>query len=86
MSDRYWRKKAVAAWVEENGEICPGWGRVPHPSGDLTADHIVPRSQGGEGGAVQVLCRSCNSRRGTRKHANPVAPLAKGPEFPNVLS
>ena len=32
---------------------------------DLTADHIVPLSQGGDPhGALVVRCRSCNSRRG----------------------
>ena len=32
---------------------------------DLTADHVVPLSQGGDPhGALVVRCRSCNSRRG----------------------
>jgi 5-methylcytosine-specific restriction endonuclease McrA len=35
---------------------------------DLTVDHIIPRARGGtnEFGNLQTLCRSCNSRKGTR--------------------
>jgi 5-methylcytosine-specific restriction endonuclease McrA len=31
---------------------------------DLTADHIIPISEGGAGGPRRVLCRTCNSSRG----------------------
>jgi hypothetical protein len=31
---------------------------------DLTADHVVPVIDGGAGGPLRTLCRSCNSRRG----------------------
>lgn len=35
---------------------------------DLTADHIIPEAQGGPTTLdnLQCLCRSCNSRKGTR--------------------
>lgn len=33
---------------------------------DLTADHVIPVSQGGTNGPLRVLCRTCNSRRGDR--------------------
>jgi 5-methylcytosine-specific restriction protein A len=59
------RAEVVAAWREEHGDWCPGWGsQGPHPSRDLTADHVIPRSQGGEDGPLAVLCRRCNASRG----------------------
>jgi 5-methylcytosine-specific restriction endonuclease McrA len=70
--DRSWRerqrrKRVVAAWVREHGYVCPGYGRPAHPASDLTADHITPRSGGGEHGPLRVLCRRCNSARGARR-------------------
>ena len=52
------------AWVARHGWICPGWKRAPHPSRDLTLDHVIPVVEGGQfSGPVRVLCRSCNSAR-----------------------
>jgi 5-methylcytosine-specific restriction protein A len=48
------------------GDWCPGYGIPAHPSFDLTADHVIARAHGGTGGPLAVLCRQCNSRRGTR--------------------
>ncbi|MDH3471437.1 MAG: HNH endonuclease [Acidimicrobiia bacterium] len=39
------------------------------PPNVLTADHIIPRSKGGEDGPLQVLCRRCNARRSDRPGA-----------------
>ena len=58
------RRQAVAGHVNSRGWNCPGWNTAPHASRDLTADHVQPRSLGGEHGPLRVLCRSCNSRRG----------------------
>lgn len=64
-AERARRADAVAAWRTRHGDLCPGWQRPPHPAADLTADHIDPVGAGGpEHGALTVLCRSCNSRRG----------------------
>jgi 5-methylcytosine-specific restriction enzyme A len=58
------RKAVVAAHVAKYGWVCPGYGRMLHPSRDLCADHLIPRVGGGEYGPLGVLCRSCNARRG----------------------
>jgi hypothetical protein len=61
------RAAAVTAWRTQHGNLCPGWQRPAHHATDLTADHIDPVGAGGsEDGALTVLCRSCNSRRGAR--------------------
>jgi 5-methylcytosine-specific restriction protein A len=59
------RRAAVKAWRDKHGDWCPGHGRPGHASSDLTADHVTPIARGGDPrGPLQVLCRSCNSRRG----------------------
>jgi hypothetical protein len=57
----------VAAWIEQYGLVCPGWGRDPHPAAKLTADHDWPVGAGGpEDGPLGVLCASCNSAKKDR--------------------
>jgi hypothetical protein len=62
------RRAAVASHVERYGWLCPGHGgHPPHPSADLTADHIWQVADGGpEDGPLRVLCRPANSARGAR--------------------
>ena len=48
------------------GNVCPGWGRPPHRSDDLTASHRGSVADGAQGVFDGVLCRSCNSTRGRR--------------------
>jgi 5-methylcytosine-specific restriction endonuclease McrA len=63
------RAQAVKAWRDQHGDICPGWQRQSHHSTDLTADHPTPVSEGGDEDApLAILCRQCNSRKGT--HTN----------------
>jgi 5-methylcytosine-specific restriction endonuclease McrA len=64
--ERTRRSDVVRAWVAQNGLTCPGYERPPHPADDLTADHVVPEAVGGApDGPLRVLCRSCNSARGS---------------------
>jgi len=65
-TERQRRKATVNAWVRQHGWVCPGWERDPHPSRDLTAAHATAVAEGGGKGPLTVLCRSCNSRQGTR--------------------
>jgi 5-methylcytosine-specific restriction endonuclease McrA len=67
-------RAAINKWVRDNGYVCPGWARPPHdadPANPLTADHVVPNSAGGSADdGIRVLCRECNSRRGTMRRRN----------------
>ncbi len=66
-----WRRlrgRLLAAHVGRHGWQCPGLDgeHPPHPSTDLTIDHVVPLRDGGELLDVEnlrVLCRSANSAR-----------------------
>ena len=65
-----WRKlsqEVIAAWTREHGWLCPGWHRAPHPSRDLTTDHVVGLAAGGaafDRRNLAVLCRGCNTAKG----------------------
>lgn len=53
-------------------ELCVWFGGVCLSCGEakaLTADHVVPLSQGGDNGIrnIQPLCRGCNSKKGTQQ-------------------
>jgi hypothetical protein len=64
-AERQRRAQAVRAHVARFGWWCQGYGLPPHPSVDLTADHRLPVSLGGSpDGELDVLCRSCNTRKG----------------------
>lgn len=69
------RRQVVAEHVAAYGWLCPGAPDLrhdPHPSRDLTADHIGPVAQGGtEDGPLRVLCRSKNSERGATARRTP---------------
>jgi 5-methylcytosine-specific restriction endonuclease McrA len=68
--ERRRRQALISTHVARYGWTCPGYGCPAHPSRDLTADHVLPVAAGGsEEGAISVLCRSCNGRRGARGEA-----------------
>lgn len=63
--ERQRRAAAVKAHRATYGDWCPGWRRAPHPSADLTADHVQAIGAGGDpNGPLIVCCRSCNGRKG----------------------
>jgi 5-methylcytosine-specific restriction enzyme A len=68
------RRQAVEAYVTTHGWTCSGspWCGPPHPSHDLTADHItdIPTAiangqtyEQAEAGPLRILCRTANSAR-----------------------
>ena len=64
-------KRMIARHVGEQGWQCPGDGpeHLPHPTHDLTLDHVIPVIEGGpsfDPGNTRVLCRSRNSELGAR--------------------
>lgn len=58
------RKWAGPLVIKRDGAICKKCGSTD----DLTIDHIVPVSRGGTNdmGNLQVLCRSCNSKKSSK--------------------
>ena len=56
--------KRIRAWMLANATGCATCGATT----DLTVDHIFPLSRGGTNDPLnlQVLCRSCNSRKNNR--------------------
>lgn len=64
-AERERRRATVQAHIETHGMWCPGYHVPAHASLDLCADHVVGVGVGGDpSGALGVLCRSCNSRKG----------------------
>lgn len=59
-------RAVMDAHLRHNGNVCPDCGARTQ---DLTVDHIRPIARGGshELTNLRVLCRSCNSRKGSRQ-------------------
>jgi 5-methylcytosine-specific restriction endonuclease McrA len=64
---------------------CQYCGRVFAPQ-DLTLDHIIPRSRGGDSAWDNLVtcCRSCNNRKGDRSPEDSGMRLIKRPQAYNL--
>jgi len=62
------RKEAIDAHIARYGQVCPGYGVLPHTAtrAELSVDHIIPLADGGRNDAsnFQVICITCNKRKG----------------------
>jgi 5-methylcytosine-specific restriction endonuclease McrA len=58
------------------------------PKGQLTIDHVMPRSRGGETrwGNVATACGPCNRRKGDRTPEEARMPLRREPRRPRYLA
>lgn len=74
-ADERARRHILQQWRVVHGNICPGtaWCATPgepHPTKDLTVDHIIPQSAGGTlDQGWEIMCRSANSRKHTQQPA-----------------
>lgn len=68
---------------ERDGHICQYCGKR---GGDLTIDHIIPRSRGGKHTWENVVtaCRSCNHRKGGRSAQEAHMQLLSEPHEPSA--
>lgn len=64
-------RAAVARHRSTFGDWCPGWNRPGHRSDDLTAEHPDGLAAGAQN--LEVLCRSCNARKGRPDGSTPQA-------------
>ncbi len=57
--------------IKQKGRVCAECGRRIRKDGDITVDHIKPRSKypdlSLEIENLRVLCRPCNSKKGSRE-------------------
>jgi 5-methylcytosine-specific restriction endonuclease McrA len=60
-------EKVEALWASLDFRGCAGCKCELHP-GNWTVDHIIPIARGGSNDLrnLQLMCRSCNSSKGTR--------------------
>jgi 5-methylcytosine-specific restriction endonuclease McrA len=66
-----------------DGRICAKCGT---DEGEMHIDHIIPRKVGGDHSMdnLQVLCKSCNLRKGAKSDAVFLARAATPPVFPDL--
>lgn len=75
------RKKQDPGYLQATTCQCPGTPRCRLHNGPCgepftaanpkTADHVLPRSQGGADGPILAVCRRCNSSAGGRLASRP---------------
>jgi len=77
------RKEAIDAHLARFGAVCPGYGVLPHTAtkAELTVDHVIPVADGGpsELWNFQVLCGTCNRRKGRATDVAVDRPVSSGP-------
>lgn len=61
---------------------------IQPPSKELTVDHVIPRSQGGEmtWDNVVIACKPCNNKKGNRTPAEANMQLLSQPRRPKYLA
>lgn len=63
------RSRFLTQWRREHGDLCPGAPELahsPHPSNDLTVDHVDGDAWNDDPANWRVLCRQANSSKGRR--------------------
>ncbi len=70
--------------LRRDGYTCQYCGRKGN---DMTVDHVIPRSQGGEDSWENLVCActSCNSKKGERTPSQAGMPLLRKPKRPNHI-
>jgi len=70
---------------KRDGYVCAACGT---DEGELHIDHIIPRVKGGDHSLdnLQVLCKQCNLRKGTRLDAFFPSVVSTPPDFMQRLS
>jgi hypothetical protein len=76
---------SLPALIDRDGDVCVWCGRRPWP-GDLTTEHLLPRSRSGRGlpENLAVACRGCNRRRRSRPVAAFVRSEVEAGRYPRV--
>lgn len=77
-------KPSRQALFRRDRQVCQYCGRK---GGDLTVDHVMPRSRGGEDSWENLVaaCLRCNNRKGDRTPEEARMPLLKAPRAPRSI-
>jgi 5-methylcytosine-specific restriction endonuclease McrA len=77
-------KPSRQALFRRDRQVCQYCGRK---GGDLTVDHVMPKSRGGEDSWENLVaaCLRCNNRKGDRTPEEARMPLLKAPRAPRSI-